>query len=396
MPPSSEPPRKTRLGTDHPVAPTQEEVETYALWLGMDPKEDLSLLWIPRQALMERLPSDWLECARTSDGQTYYFNTATGESTWDHPIDTKYRAMYAKERRLTPAGVASPYGPRAPARTALGNPATPSKGLHAMSSPSASGWAPPPPVGAVGVAPDATVLEEVLDTGYRFTKEEITDYARYLGILTRGSYEPEAMAIAERGLRTPLPTEWKPCQAESGHIYYHNFNTRVSCWEHPIDSWCKRRFRDVVESKRLKEKEKSASPSKKDQKKDQKKDKKDKKDKKKDKKKKGGKSKAKASSSSSSSYTSSSLSFRPLVRIKEGGAGNNNRDSPALAAKSYAPYVATSLPRTPEVQRPAIPWNASNIPVPPTASAVRNSPQMSSSQGGLAPDAASWLAGKKY
>ncbi|KAI9202509.1 uncharacterized protein BJ171DRAFT_444517 [Polychytrium aggregatum] len=41
--------------------------------------------------------------------------------------------------------------------------------------------------------------------------------------------------IARESLKAPLPPNWKPCQTEDGNIYYFNFVTGESIWDHPCD-----------------------------------------------------------------------------------------------------------------------------------------------------------------
>ena len=48
--------------------------------------------------------------------------------------------------------------------------------------------------------------------------------------------EEELMWIAREGLKAPLPEHWKPCKTPgTGDIYYFNFQTGDSIWEHPCD-----------------------------------------------------------------------------------------------------------------------------------------------------------------
>lgn len=59
------------------------------------------------------------------------------------------------------------------------------------------------------------------------------EYAQYIGIeLPEEEY---LLYLAEEGLKAPLPDPWKPCKAEDGEIYYFNFATEESTWEHPCD-----------------------------------------------------------------------------------------------------------------------------------------------------------------
>jgi len=39
----------------------------------------------------------------------------------------------------------------------------------------------------------------------------------------------------------PLPPGWKPCQEENGELYYFNFDTGKSSWDHPCDEIYKSR-----------------------------------------------------------------------------------------------------------------------------------------------------------
>ena len=40
-------------------------------------------------------------------------------------------------------------------------------------------------------------------------------------------------ALQQNGIKAPLPKDWKPCKSSSGDIYYFNFHTGDSRWEHP-------------------------------------------------------------------------------------------------------------------------------------------------------------------
>jgi hypothetical protein len=91
--------------------PSEQEVKEYAEWLGMDMEDDASLVWIARDGLKAQVPKPWRPCQST-DGDIFYFNFQTGESSWDHPCDEHYRAMYlrAKAERDTPTRVVTVRG----------------------------------------------------------------------------------------------------------------------------------------------------------------------------------------------------------------------------------------------------------------------------------------------
>ncbi|XP_033062741.1 centrosomal protein of 164 kDa isoform X8 [Trachypithecus francoisi] len=115
---------------------------------------------------------------------------------------------------------------------------------------------------------DQLVLEEDYDETYIPSEQEILEYAREIGI--DPIKEPELMWLAREGIVAPLPGEWKPCQDITGDIYYFNFATGQSMWDHPCDE----HYRNLVIQERAKLSTSGAIKKKK--KKKEKKDKKDK------------------------------------------------------------------------------------------------------------------------
>ena len=80
----------------------------------------------------------------------------------------------------------------------------------------------------------STVLEEEIDPNYVPTDLEIVEYAKWLGIDVEK--EAELLWIAKEGLMSVLPADWKPCKTNgSEEIYYFNFVTGESSWDHPCD-----------------------------------------------------------------------------------------------------------------------------------------------------------------
>mmetsp|Transcript_124703 Transcript_124703/g.349262 ORF Transcript_124703/g.349262 Transcript_124703/m.349262 type:complete len:380 (+) Transcript_124703:77-1216(+) len=102
---------------DNNFEPTEDDIDEYAEWLGLDPDADGDLLWIAREGLLAPLQDPWRAC-ETPDHELFYFNFATGQSTWDHPIDDAQREKVRehKERRMA-AKVRPPKTPR-PSTTA--------------------------------------------------------------------------------------------------------------------------------------------------------------------------------------------------------------------------------------------------------------------------------------
>jgi len=95
---------------------------------------------------------------------------------------------------------------------------------------------------------DQVILEEDYDENYNPTEEEIYEYARVIGI--DPIKEAHLLWIAREGINSPLPDHWKPCQDTTGDIYYFNFESGESIWDHPCDEF----YRKMVCDEREKQK----------------------------------------------------------------------------------------------------------------------------------------------
>ncbi|KAJ3025568.1 UNVERIFIED_CONTAM: hypothetical protein HDU68_006995 [Siphonaria sp. JEL0065] len=71
------------------------------------------------------------------------------------------------------------------------------------------------------------------DENYEPTDDEVLEYARFLGMDEEN--DKHLFWIARESLKAPLPKDWKPCQSDDGNIYYFNFSTGESIWDHPCD-----------------------------------------------------------------------------------------------------------------------------------------------------------------
>ncbi|XP_045893013.1 centrosomal protein of 164 kDa-like [Micropterus dolomieu] len=131
---------------------------------------------------------------------------------------------------------------------------------------------------AAALIGDQLILEEDYDETYIPSEQEIQEYAREIGI--DPDSEPELLWLAREGIVAPLPPEWKPCQDVTGDIYYFNFSSGQSTWDHPCDE----HYRSLVAQERERAQLTAAAGgtgAKKDKDKKKKKEKKEKKEKKK-------------------------------------------------------------------------------------------------------------------
>ncbi|XP_060561428.1 centrosomal protein of 164 kDa-like [Ruditapes philippinarum] len=85
---------------------------------------------------------------------------------------------------------------------------------------------------------DQLILEEDYDENYVPPEDEICEYAQCIGI--DPDLEPHLLWIAREGINAPLPENWKPCQDPNGDIYYFNFASGESIWDHPCDEFYKK------------------------------------------------------------------------------------------------------------------------------------------------------------
>lgn len=114
-------------------------------------------------------------------------------------------------------------------------------------------------------------MDEHIDPDYQPTEKEVEEYAEWLGMDLEK--DRDLFWIARAGLKAPLPAPWKPCESEDGEIFYFNFETGESVWDHPRDE----HYRKVYEKYKAKKEADKATGN--DDKKKDKKDKKEKKEK---------------------------------------------------------------------------------------------------------------------
>lgn len=90
-------------------------------------------------------------------------------------------------------------------------------------------------------APGNVMVLEPDDEDRVPTEDEVKEYAEYLGL----DWETEAQLrwIAEEGVIAPVPHPWKACTENGDDVFYFNFQTGESIWDHPCDE----QYRNMVE-----------------------------------------------------------------------------------------------------------------------------------------------------
>ena len=111
----------------------------------------------------------------------------------------------------------------------------------------------------------SVILNEEIDEDYEPKDDELFEYAKFLGMAF--PEDEEFLYIAREGLKAPLPEPWKPCQTKTGDIYFFNFDSGESVWEHPCDTYYKDLFIEAKNKKKTQSKKPPLQESKDRQKK---------------------------------------------------------------------------------------------------------------------------------
>mmetsp|Transcript_73566 Transcript_73566/g.186501 ORF Transcript_73566/g.186501 Transcript_73566/m.186501 type:complete len:214 (+) Transcript_73566:74-715(+) len=85
-----------------------------------------------------------------------------------------------------------------------------------------------------------TVLKEYVCPDYEPTEKEIQDYAVWLGM--DPEEDRDLFWIARAGVKSPMPEPWKPCLWEDSEMFFFNFETGQSVWDHPCDEYYRRMY----------------------------------------------------------------------------------------------------------------------------------------------------------
>ncbi len=107
-----------------------------------------------------------------------------------------------------------------------------------------------PPQPTQEQAADSIVLEEEIDPNYVPSEAEVLEYVKWLGMDL--DTDKDLFWIAREGLMAPLPANWKPCKIKgTDDIYYFNFSTGESTWDHPCDEYYKRLYEEEKKKKEI-------------------------------------------------------------------------------------------------------------------------------------------------
>ncbi|KAF5224416.1 hypothetical protein ECC02_002354 [Trypanosoma cruzi] len=90
----------------------------------------------------------------------------------------------------------------------------------------------------------SVVLDCVPDASYEPSEAELLEYGKWLGM--KFPEDKPFLWIAREGLKAPLPENWKACRSEKGDLYYFNFKTGESNWDHPLD----KQFKELLQSEK--------------------------------------------------------------------------------------------------------------------------------------------------
>ncbi|XP_053594122.1 centrosomal protein of 164 kDa isoform X2 [Microplitis demolitor] len=83
---------------DEASHPSNEEIIDYAKCIGINPVTEPHLLDLAREGLMAALPEGWSPCFHESYQSWYYYEASTGFTSWEHPLDEKYKELVKKAR----------------------------------------------------------------------------------------------------------------------------------------------------------------------------------------------------------------------------------------------------------------------------------------------------------
>jgi hypothetical protein len=89
------------------------------------------------------------------------------------------------------------------------------------------------------------VIDDDVILNYVAGEEEVEEYAAYIGIDIE--LDRDLFWIAREGLRAAPPAPWKVCAAAGTvDVFYFNFITGESVWDHPCDDFFRQKVSDEI------------------------------------------------------------------------------------------------------------------------------------------------------
>ncbi|KAF7251388.1 hypothetical protein EG68_08708 [Paragonimus skrjabini miyazakii] len=80
-------------------SPNDEEIKLYADSIGIDLHKEPELIWLAKEGISAPVPKGW-QVLQDENNQIFYYNSASGQSLWEHPLDAFYRNQ-VRQARLT-------------------------------------------------------------------------------------------------------------------------------------------------------------------------------------------------------------------------------------------------------------------------------------------------------
>ncbi|KAK3914803.1 Centrosomal protein of 164 kDa [Frankliniella fusca] len=83
---------------DERSQPSEDEIREFAVRIGIDPDAEAHLLPLAKEGLLKPLPKNWKPVFDPKSKHYYYFNFKTKQTSWEHPLDNKFREIVKKSR----------------------------------------------------------------------------------------------------------------------------------------------------------------------------------------------------------------------------------------------------------------------------------------------------------
>eukprot|EP00741_Cyanophora_paradoxa_P013839 tig00020710_g13358.t2 len=188
----------------------------FAQILGIDPLREKNLMWIADEALSEPLPAGWSE-HKTADNVVYFYHERTDESTFESPVEAKYRTILTTLRKLEGVRFAREQG-------ALTNTTGSTAGA---SKKKRNSVVPQPPKSDA----DVFLPREVGP----LRMSDVVQMGLYLSVDLKK--EPYLARIVRDSVLAGIPQQWLELRDIDGEAYFYNRDSGACGREHPGDGF---------------------------------------------------------------------------------------------------------------------------------------------------------------